>query len=101
MDASIPITWNGVVPRPGRPDPLWELLEGILVLIADRGQRIRWRSKPSPVGLEVHLLVDGTWYEIVPPVWKMQHLVKRLLVLTSRSWWDWWCLWREQRCHVR
>lgn len=101
MAATSPITWNGVAPRPRRPDPLWDVLSGILVLVADRGQRVRWRSTPGPIGLEGHVLVNGAWYEIVPPFWKMQHLVKRLVRLTSRSWWDWWCLWRASRPYTR
>jgi len=101
MLATSPITWNGIVPRSRNPDPLWDVMSGILVLIADRGQRIRWRSKPGPIALEVHVLVNGTWYEMVPPLWKMQHLVKRLVALTSRSWWDWFGLWRGYRCHIR
>jgi hypothetical protein len=101
MLVTSPITWNGVVPRPRQPDLLWDVLSGILVLVADRGQRTRWRSKPGPIGLEVHLLVNGTWYEMVPPFWRMQHLVKRLIALTSRSWWDLWSLWRAYRRHSR
>jgi hypothetical protein len=96
-----PITWNGVIPRPGQPDPLWDVLSGLLVLVADRGQRIRWRSTPGRIGLEVHVLVDGTWYEMVPPLWEMEHLVKRLVGLASRNWWDWWGLWRAYRRHIR
>jgi hypothetical protein len=99
MHASLPITWNGVVPRPGVPDPLWDVLEGLLVLIADRGDRIRWRS--TPAGHEVRLFVAGSWYEMVPPLWKTQHLVKRLVVLTARNWWDWWRLWRQHQRHIR
>ena len=67
------------------------------MLIADRGQRIRWRSKPGPIGLEVHILVNGTWQEMVPPFWKMHHLVKRLAALTARNWWDRLGLWRMCR----
>lgn len=71
------------------------------MLVADGGQRVRWRSKPGPIGLEVHLLVNGAWYEMAPPFWKMHHLVKRLVALTSQGWWDWWGLRRAYRRHAR
>jgi hypothetical protein len=100
MRVSVPITWNGVSPRHGKVDPLWDLLGAILVLLADAGERIRWRSTPEPVGREVHLLVKGTWYEMVPPPWGMQHLLKRLVTLTARNWWDWLRLWRQHRRYV-
>ena len=101
MHGSIPITWNGVGPRLRNPDPLWDVLCAMLVLIADRGERIRWRSKPAPTRLEVHLLVHGTWYEMVPPPWRMPHLVNRLVSLTAQDWWDRWGLRRQHRRHVR
>jgi hypothetical protein len=97
MNDPAPITWNGLFPRSARADPLWDVLSGILVLVADRGERIRWRSKPTDIGLEVHLLVNNTWFEMVPPLWKMQHLINRLVRLASRNWWDSWSLWRAAR----
>ena len=103
MLVASPITWNGIAPRARQPDPLWNVLSGILVLVADRGQRIRvakQAKRQSAWVLEcAHALVSGTsWYrKCVPPFWKTRHLVERLVALTSQSWWDQWRLWRAYR----
>src|SRR5262245_15898608 len=101
MRASLPITWNEVNPRLRKPDPLWDVLFAVLVLVADRGERIRWRSTTTSLDLAVQLLLNGSWFDMVPPFWKMPHLVKRLVSLTAQSWWDWLLLWRQHRRHVR
>jgi hypothetical protein len=101
MGVSVPKTWNAVRPRLRTPDPLWDVLTAVLLLIADRGERIRWRSTPTPLAIDVQYLVNGTWYNMVPPFWKMPDLVKRLVGLTARNWWDWWQLGRRHRRHVR
>lgn len=73
----------------------------VLLLIADRCQRIRWYSVPKPLGIEIRYLANGEWYEMIPPSWRMRHLVKRMIVLTARNWWDRWQLSRQHRLFVR
>jgi hypothetical protein len=101
MSVSVPITLNGVGPRLRKADPLWDVLKAVLLLIADRGERIRWRSTATPIGLDVQLLINGTWFDMVPPFWKVPDLVKRLVGLTAQSWWDWWRLRRLHQRHLR
>lgn len=101
MRCSVPITWNGIAPRQGTPDPLWVVLGAVLVLIADRGERLRWRGTSTGNGIEMWVLAKDTWFEFVPPSWRMRHLLRRLVRLAARGCWDWWRLWGQYRCHVR
>ena len=92
----LPITWNHIAPRIGDADPLWELLLITVATICDKGNCIRFRGTPTEL-IELHYLVNGTWYELVPPIWRMKHLISRMAGLTARGWWDWWRLIRINR----
>jgi hypothetical protein len=96
MPGSIPITWNGIAPRPRDPDLLWLLLCMDLLAVSDGGDLVRWRATRATLqGQEVHVRVAGQWYEMVPPppFWTTHQILGRLIGLTAQSWWD--------RCQLR
>ena len=92
-----PITWNGIAPRPGSPDVLWDLLQGVLVLLANQGEALRFQRHPAGLPLRCQLQCQGHWWESVPPFWDAPRLIDRLITLVGRNWWDRWQLRIQQR----